>query len=74
MADRAHQYRSRLVAVAGHDLRQPLSVMTVVIDEMRRKTIDVFDREQLTMSGTAADQLADGLNRLAHDSRMDDMY
>ena len=74
IADRAHQYRSRLVAVAGHDLRQPLSVMTVVIDEMRRKTIDVFDREQLTMAGAAADQMADGLNRLAHASRMDDMY
>jgi signal transduction histidine kinase len=73
IADRAHQYRGRLVAVAGHDLRQPLSVMTVVIDEMRRKTIDAFDREQLTMAGAAADQLADGLNRLARASRVDDL-
>ena len=73
IADRAHQYRRRLVAVAGHDLRQPLSVMTVVIDEMRRKTIDAFDREQLTMAGAAADQLANGLHRLAHASRVDDL-
>ncbi len=74
IADRAHQYRSRLVAVAGHDLRQPLSVMTMVIDEMRRKSIDAFDREQLTMAGVAADQLADGLNRLAHASRADTLF
>ncbi len=73
IADRAHQYRSRLVAVAGHDLRQPLSVMTMVIDEMRRKSIDALEREQLTMAGAAADQLADGLNRLAHASRVDDL-
>ncbi len=73
IADRAHQYRSRLVAVAGHDLRQPLSVMTVVIDEMRRKTTDAFDSEQLTMAGAAAGQLADGLNRLARASRVDDL-
>jgi signal transduction histidine kinase len=73
VADRAHQFRSRLVAVAGHDLRQPLSVMTVVIDEMRRKTNDAFDREQLQMAGAAANQLAEGLNRLAHASRVDDL-
>lgn len=72
VADRAHRNRSRLMAIAGHDLRQPLSIMTMVIDEMRRKTTDTSDREQFEMAGSAADQLASDLNRLARASRLDD--
>jgi signal transduction histidine kinase len=72
VADSAHRYRSRLMAIAGHDLLQPLSVMTMVIDEMRRKTTDAFDREQLEMAAAAADQLAGDLSRLARASRLDD--
>jgi len=72
VADRANRSRSHLMAIAGHDLRQPLSVMTMVIDEMRRKTTDAFDREQLEMAAVAADQLAGDLSRLARASRLDD--
>jgi signal transduction histidine kinase len=72
VADRANRSRSHLMAIAGHDLLQPLSVMTMVIDEMRRKTTDAFDREQLEMAAVAADQLAGNLGRLARASRLDD--
>jgi signal transduction histidine kinase len=72
VADRANRSRSHLMAIAGHDLLQPLSVMTMVIDEMRRKTTDAFDREQLEMAAVAVDQLAGNLGRLARASRLDD--
>jgi len=68
-AERGRRYRSRLMAVAGHDLRQPLSVVTMVIDQLRATVADGDDREQLGLAAVAAQSLGDDLNRLAQASR-----
>ena len=70
-AERGRRYRSRLMAVAGHDLRQPLSVMTMVIDQLRTTVSDGDDREQLALAAAAAQSLGNDLNRLAQASRED---
>lgn len=70
-AERGRRYRSRLMAVAGHDLRQPLSVVTMVIDQLRATVADGDDREQLGLAAVAAQSLGDDLNRLAQASRED---
>lgn len=70
-AERGRRYRSRLVALAGHDLRQPLSVVTIVIEQLRATTSDPEQREQLGMAATAAQSLGDDLTRLAEAARED---
>lgn len=70
-AERGRRYRSRLMAMAGHDLRQPLSVVTMVIDQLRATVADGDDREQLGLAAAAAQTLGDDLTRLAQASRED---
>ncbi len=70
-AERGRRYRSRLMAVAGHDLRQPLSVVTMVIDQLRGTVTTDDDREQLALAAVAAQSLGDDLTRLAEASRDD---
>ncbi len=68
---RTRDYRSRLMAVAGHDLRQPLSVIMVVLDQMRRDGA-LVDAEQLALAVEAAETLDQDLTRLARAAREDD--
>ena len=70
-AERGRRYRSRLMAVAGHDLRQPLSVVTMVIDQLRTTVTGDDDREQLALAAAAAQSMGEDLNRLAEASRED---
>ena len=70
-AERGRRYRSRLMAVAGHDLRQPLSVVTMVIDQLRTTVTGDDDREQLALAAAAAQSMGDDLTRLAEASRED---
>lgn len=70
-AERARRYRSRLMAIAGHDLMQPLSVITVVLHELRRTERDAAQAEQIALAATAAHTLDHDLTRLAQASRDD---
>lgn len=68
-AERGRRYRSRLMAVAGHDLRQPLSLVTMVIDQLRTTVTGDDDREQLALAAAAVQSMGDDLTRLAEASR-----
>lgn len=61
------RFRTRLMSVAGHDLRQPLSVITAVIDEVRRAPGGQHE-ESLQMAAQAAEELAADLTLLANAS------
>jgi signal transduction histidine kinase len=72
VAHRLQGYRSRLMAVAGHDLKQPLQVIMMSVDGVRRRIADGKDRERLELALNAGQQLADGLDQLAEESRLED--
>jgi signal transduction histidine kinase len=71
LAERARQYRSRLMAIAGHDLMQPLTVLTTVVEELRRVHAHDEYGADLVLASTAAQALARDLTRLARASSAD---
>lgn len=68
LSDRLQSNVSRLMAVAGHDLKQPLQVMVIAIDRIRNKLTDEKDRERLGHAINAGLQMAEELDRLAEAS------
>lgn len=68
LADRLQRNISRLMAVAGHDLKQPLQVMVMAIDRIRNKLTDEKDRERLNYAIDAGLRMAEELDRLAETS------
>ncbi|QUS42408.1 sensor histidine kinase [Tardiphaga alba] len=68
LADRLQRNISRLMAVAGHDLKQPLQVMVMAIDRVRAKLTDEKDRERLSYAIDAGMRMAEELDRLAETS------
>jgi len=70
-AARVNHYRGRLMAVAGHDLKQPLTEIMLVLDLLRISTMDQPNLKQIAVAVTAAERLDSELNSLAHASRMD---
>lgn len=68
LADRLQRTVSRLMAVAGHDLKQPLQVMVMAIDRIRSKLTDEKDRERLAYAVDAGMRMAEELDRLAETS------
>lgn len=68
LADRLQRNISRLMAVAGHDLKQPLQVMVMAIDRIRGKLTDEKDRERLGYAVDAGMRMAEELDRLAETS------
>ena len=68
LSDRLQRNVSRLMAVAGHDLKQPLQVMVLAIDRIRNKLTEPKDRERLGLAIDAGMRLAEGLDRLAETS------
>jgi signal transduction histidine kinase len=68
LADRLQRTVSRLMAVAGHDLKQPLQVMVMAIDRIRGKLTDEKDRERLAYAIDAGMRMAEELDRLAETS------
>jgi len=68
LSDRLQRNISRLMAVAGHDLKQPLQVMVIAIDRVRSKLTDTRDRERLAMAVDAGMRMAEELDRLAETS------
>ena len=71
LADRLQRNISRLMAVAGHDLKQPLQVMVMAIDRARSKSTDAKDQERLRYAVDAGTRMAEELDRLAETSALD---
>ncbi|MDB5501560.1 MAG: sensor histidine kinase [Tardiphaga sp.] len=74
LSDRLQRNISRLMAVAGHDLKQPLQVMVMAIDRIRGKLTDAKDRERLGYAIDAGMRMAEDLDRLAETSVMEVGY
>ena len=70
LSDRLQRNISRLMAVAGHDLKQPLQVMVMAIDRVRNKLTDPKDRERLGYAVDAGLRMAEELDQLAETSAM----
>jgi signal transduction histidine kinase len=68
LSERLQHNISRLMAVAGHDLKQPLQVMVLAIDRIRSKLTDAKDRERLALAIDAGMRMAEELDRLAEAS------
>jgi signal transduction histidine kinase len=68
LSDRLQRNISRLMAVAGHDLKQPLQVMVIAIDRIRKKLVDPRDQERLALAVDAGMRMAEELDRLAETS------
>lgn len=74
LSDRLQRNVSRLMAVAGHDLKQPLQVMVMAIDRVRSKLSDPRDQERLGYAVEAGMRMAEELDRLAETSVMQTGY
>jgi PAS domain S-box-containing protein len=70
-ATESSEARSRLLAVAGHDLRQPLQVVSMVLDRLGPKLTDKKDRRYLEHARDALGRLTGDLERLAQASAAD---
>jgi signal transduction histidine kinase len=70
LSDRLQRNITRLMAVAGHDLKQPLQVMIMAIDRIRGKLTDEKDRERLGYAVEAGMRMAEELDRLAETSAL----
>lgn len=68
LSDRLQRNITRLMAVAGHDLKQPLQVMVMAIDRIGNKLTDEKDRERLAYAVDAGMRMAEELDRLAETS------
>jgi len=71
LSDRLQRNISRLMALAGHDLKQPLQVMVLAIDRTRSKLTDPRDRQRLGGAIDAGNRMAGGLDRLAGTSAVE---
>jgi signal transduction histidine kinase len=70
LADRLQRNVSRMMAVVGHDLKQPLQVMVMAIERVRRKLGDPSDRQRMELAIGAGMRIAEELDRLAETSVM----
>lgn len=62
--------RSRLMALAGHDLKQPLQVISMLLGLLAVQNGTVSMKPQLELAHQSIRRIADGLDRLALASRM----
>ncbi|KGI78084.1 GAF domain-containing sensor histidine kinase [Oleiagrimonas soli] len=69
-ASRSNRYRGRLMAIAGHDLKQPLTTMSMMLDALQPATPE--DRERIEVAKKEGLRLSQDLDDLARASRMDD--
>jgi signal transduction histidine kinase len=70
-AERINRYRSRLMAVMGHDLKQPVHVVHMALDVLSRRASGSPDDEILEYAHTAIEKLGAELDTLAEASRLD---
>ncbi len=64
-------YRSHLMAVAGHDLKQPLQVLSMLFERLALQIRDAAFDARLKLAFAAIQQIADGLDHLALSSNLD---
>jgi len=70
-AERTSRYRSRLMAVMGHDLKQPVNVINMCLTLLEPQLGDGEDKETLAYARAAIDTLSGELDALAQASRLD---
>ena len=70
-ADRANQAKSRFLATASHDLRQPLQTLALLNGSLRRLVTDTDAREALSQQDQAIDAMARLLNALLDISKVE---
>lgn len=68
-AGRAHRYRGQLMAIAGHDLKQPLTTIMMMLEQLHATTPG--DKKKLGVATEAANRLSLELDDLARASRLD---
>lgn len=71
MAERANEAKSRFLASASHDLRQPFQAMTLFRDVLDTMLTTPHQREVLQALGKAMDSGRDLLNALLHVSTLE---
>jgi PAS domain S-box-containing protein len=71
LADRANQAKSRFLATASHDLRQPLQTLTLLNGALRRTVHDSAAQEILQHEAQAIDSMARLLNTLLDISKLE---
>ena len=70
-AERTSRYRSRLMAVMGHDLKQPVNVINMCLSLLEPQLGGDEDKETLAYARSAIDTLSGELDALAQASRLD---
>ncbi|HCI52551.1 MAG TPA: hypothetical protein DE312_04435 [Gallionella sp.] len=70
-AERANHEKSRFLAVASHDLRQPIHALGLYIDELRRKILDQEQQQLLGKVEHSIDSITRLINALLDISRLD---
>ncbi len=70
-ADRANQAKSRFLATASHDLRQPLQTLALLNGSLRRLVSDPDAKEALSQQDQAIDAMARLLNALLDISKVE---
>lgn len=63
--------KAALLAVAGHDLRQPLQILTLVLDRLGDKAHDVKDVRDLARAERSLGQLNEACDKLIEIARLD---
>ncbi len=70
-ADRANQAKSRFLATASHDLRQPLQTLALINGALRRMVADPDAKDALSQQDQAIDAMARLLNALLDISKVE---
>lgn len=70
-AERANHDKSRFLAVASHDLRQPIHALGLYIDELRRKVSGQEQQQLLGKVERSIDSITQLVNALLDISRLD---
>jgi PAS domain S-box-containing protein len=71
IADRANQGKSRFLATASHDLRQPLQTLEMLNGALRRRATDHHSIEALAQQGQAIGAMSRLLNGLLDISKLE---
>jgi signal transduction histidine kinase len=70
-AEKVSRYRSRLMAVMGHDLKQPVNVVHMALSTLASRLQNEEDQEILAFAANAVTRLNSELDALALASRLD---
>jgi signal transduction histidine kinase len=70
-AERTGRYRSRLMAVMGHDLKQPVNVINMCLTLLEPEIHGEEEKQTLAYAKAAIDTLSGELDALAQASRLD---